>query len=147
MIGILALLVVPVVGGAIQVSRGRRSRLSAAVLVIGCLGVSAMVLVLLAAQALLADEGALPPDDLRSRLPAWVEIAQQDRSCGSGGCRRDYTVRDVGGAAAGIIADKLRATDLDGCRRSIWWPDLRQRCTYVSVTGDRVLVSVYLQGL
>lgn len=147
MIGILALLVVPVVGGVVRVRRGRRSRLSVAVFVIGWFGVSAMMLVLLVAEALLADEGALPPDDLPGRLPAGVEITQQDRSCGSGGCWRDYTVRDVGGAAAGTVADRLRATDLDGCRRSIWWPDLRQRCTHVSVTGDRVLVSVYLQGL
>jgi len=142
----LVLLLMPVVYVVVQVRRGRFG-VPAAVAASAWFGLSALVLVLLLGEALLADEGDPPSDDLQGRLPARIEIVRRDESCGSGGCARVYALRDVGGAPAGVVAGRLRATGLDGCRRSIWWPDLRRRCTSVSVIGDGVLVSVTFEGL
>lgn len=143
MIGTVLLLLAPAVLGAVAVRRGR---VAAAGAVAGWMCASALVVVALVGQALFADEGALPPDDVRDRLPAGLRVADQEQSCGSGGCYREYTVRDVGGAPGAAVADRLRAEGFDGCRRRIWVPDLRRRCTDLSVARDGVRVAVSLVG-
>jgi hypothetical protein len=142
-IGIVLLLVAPAVLGAVAVRRGRVSTAGA---VAGWLCVSTLVVVVLVGQALFADEGALPPDDVRDRLPAGLRVAAQEQSCGSGGCFREYTVRDVGGAPGATVAARLRAEGFDACRRRLWVPDLRLQCADVSEGRDGVRVAVSLVG-
>lgn len=144
MIGTVLLIVAPAVCGAVAVRRGR---LGAVTAVTGWFCAAVLVVVVLVGQALFAGEGALPPDDVRDRLPAGLRVAAQERSCGSGGCFREYTVRDVAGAPGTAVAERLRAAGVDGCRRRVWVPDLRRRCTDVSVGSDEAKVSVSLVGL
>jgi len=144
-IGIFGLLVAPVVFGAVLVRRGHPRR-SVAVAVAGWFGAVAAVMALLLVQWLFTDEGDLPPDDLSGRLPAGLEVVAQDKQCGSGGCWRQYTVRDSGDAKVDAVAGKLRVSGLEGCRHSLWIPDLRRRCTHISTTSTAVLVSVNVEG-
>lgn len=138
----LGLIVVPPAVAALRAgAAGRRAR--AALLTL----VTVVVLVvapLLLVASIAVPEGSLPPDDLEGRLPAGYGVVGHDVQCGSGGCWREYDVRGPAGTTADGAARALRDSGAEGCVRNSRLPDLRRRCTTVSVRGDLVRVEVGL---
>lgn len=88
----------------------------------------------------IGDGAAIPPSSDGPDLPAGVDVASDERQCGSGGCWRELTLRGPEHQTAEELAASLDLAE-ESCRtRSLL--DRRRVCTGVTIAGDEVRIYV-----